>query len=366
MAISQVHNSNYGLFTNLQDVTDYGRYWSGTTYPADSNYAWEFGFGQGGQTWDAKGQAHFVIAVITGDIAASLAVCPPPQVAQGSNCTLTLSLGWGIAGLGTRSVVVDYLPPTASGPVTFTLTSLNSSLGSSYTGFFGLMATGAGGSGSAVITGGSQVVLSPGQTAGEYMVQVCWSPSCRAAAPANAVPNMFSLQGTISSPSPADVALASLQLTAQFVNGSQVSFQESETGQLPGPNVSYIPGINIGATPAGRYVYSGTAVTQPYDVLSVTNAGNSPITGTVTLVDANGATVATASVPSIPVNGAAGFLVIGRSPGDSLGLFSASTVLPAASDNIFHGTLVVSMSGTNVTLAQEFDGDSMLNLLVLH
>ena len=68
----------------------------------------------------------------------------------------------------------------------------------------------------------------------------------------------------------------------------------------------------------------------------------------------------------IPVHGAAGYLVIGRTPGDPLGLFASNTLLPAGTDGIFHGTMVVNMSGTNVTLAHEFNGNSMLNLLVFH
>ena len=63
---------------------------------------------------------------------------------------------------------------------------------------------------------------------------------------------------------------------------------------------------------------------------------------------------------------AAGFLVIGRTPDDSLGLFPSSTVLPAGSDGIFHGILVVNMNGPNIVTAQELYGNAFLNLLVFH
>lgn len=76
--------------------------------------------------------------------------------------------------------------------------------------------------------------------------------------------------------------------------------------------------------------------------------------------------IASATIPQIPIGGAAGYLVIGRTPGDALGLLPSSTVLPAGSDGIFHGTLVVNMNGPNIVLAQEYNGSAMLNLLVTH
>jgi hypothetical protein len=156
-------------------------------------------------------------------------------------------------------------------------------------------------------------------------------------------------------------------LTIQFLNGSQVTFEETSNAKPSGPPVSYLPGINLGATPAGRYVYTGAAVNLPFDEFSVTNIGNTgPITGSVMIQDIDGNPIATAPIPAIPVGGAAGFLVIGRTPGDSLGLFPSSTVLPAGPDGIFHGTLVVTMTGRNVVTAQELYGNAMLNLLVFH
>jgi hypothetical protein len=67
-------------------------------------------------------------------------------------------------------------------------------------------------------------------------------------------------------------------------------------------------------------------------VLSITNAGTSPITGTVTLV-----------------------AVDGETPSDSLGLFPSSTGLPSRNDGNFHGNIIVNMNGPNITLAQEFN-----------
>ena len=85
----------------------------------------------------------------------------------------------------------------------------------------------------------------------------------------------------------------------------------------------------------------------------------------------NANTVATAPIPAIPPGGAAGYLVIGRAPGDPLGLFPSNTVLPAGADGVFHGTLVVGMNGLSasgqcIVLAQEYNGNTMLNLPVFH
>lgn len=294
--------------------------------------------------------------------------CPAPQIPLDVNCTLTVTAGWGIAGLGTASVLTAYLPPSASGPVTINIKALNSNLGNSYTGFLGVMVGTPGQAGSSVLTADSSVpaILLPGKAFQLVMTQVCWDPTCRAAAPPGAVANMVSVQEILSSTVASDINLVSVQLTAQFLNGSQVTFQESELFGLPGPNVSYIPNINIGSFPGTRYVYNGTAVTQPYVVLSITNTSGSPITGTVTLYDRNGAFITNAAIPSIPVNGAVGYLVVGRNATDPLALYPYSIVLPPGSDGNFHGTLIVSMTGPNIALAQEFNGNSMLNLLVQH
>jgi hypothetical protein len=63
--------------------------------------------------------------------------------------------------------------------------------------------------------------------------------------------------------------------------------------------------------------------------------------------------------------------VVGRFAGDDLALFPSSLVLPTGSDGVFHGNLVISMSGLsptgmNIILSQEFNGNSLLNLFVFH
>jgi len=105
-------------------------------------------------------------------------------------------------------------------------------------------------------------------------------------------------------------------------------------------------------------------------VLSVSNLDNpNPITGTVTIKDYNGNTIATAIIPAIPPGGATGFLLIGIPGNGTPALFPSSAVLPAGSDGIFHGVLVVGLNGLtpagmNIVLAQEFNGNTMLNLSV--
>jgi hypothetical protein len=74
---------------------------------------------------------------------------------------------------------------------------------------------------------------------------------------------------------------------------------------------------------------------------------------------------------SIPPDGAAGYLLIGRTPGDPLGLFPSTTALPASADGLFHGTLELgttgqTASGACIVLVQEYNGYSMVNLPVFH
>lgn len=275
-----------------------------------------------------------------------------------------------------------YVPPNASGPINFEVTGLSSSLGSAYTGYFGILLGAPGQPGSVGVltladlisaTSNNNNQVYPGNSSPALITQVCWDPTCTAPAPAGAAANMFSLQITAQSPVSADIALGpNPLLTIQFVNGSQVTWQETETAVRSNSAFDYIPGINLGATPATRYVYNGAAVTAPFDAISVSNINNTqPITGTVMIQDVNSKTIATANIPAIPAGGAAGYLLIGRTPGDSLGLFPSSTVLPADPTGIFHGNLVVSTtgqtaSGFTIVLAQEYNGNSMLNLLVGH
>jgi hypothetical protein len=297
--------------------------------------------------------------------------CPAPYVVSGNNCAFATNFAWAAAGLGADSIVTFYVPPSASGPVTFQLTALNSSLGSAYTGYLGILDGVPGEPGKfgvVTLSSAGPTTVNPGQAMQFLITQVCFDPTCTAAAPAGAVANMISAQLVMLSPNSSDLDVTpNPQLTIQFLNGSPVTFEETSNARPSGPPVSYLPGINMGATPAGRYVTTGTAVNLPFDEFSVTNIGNTgPITGSVTIQDNNGNTVATAQIPAIPIAGAAGFLVIGRTPGDPLGLFPSSTVLPAGADGIFHGILVVTMTGRNVVTAQELFGNAMLNLLVFH
>jgi hypothetical protein len=319
-----------------------------------------------------KLRALFAITVLAAALPALAAPnCGPNYMVVGNNCGFLTNVAWGAAGLGANSILTLYVPPRASGPVTFQLMALNSSLGSAYTGFLGL--------------NGQrprkwrerdhycferrQQAQEPGPDATVLVHASVLGSDLHAVAPAGAVPNMFSAQILMLSPNPADLDITpNPLLTIQFLNGNQVTFEETGNARgIPGLNTSYIPGINLGATPAGRYVYNGAAVTQPFDEFSITNESTAgPITGSVTIEDNNGNPVVTAPIPAIPPGGAAGFLVIGRTPGDSLGLFPSSTVLPAGPDGVFHGILSVNMSGPNIVTAQELYGNAFLNLLVLH
>jgi hypothetical protein len=320
----------------------------------------------------------FLVATVLGAVLSLAAPnCPPPQVRAGNNCALASSLGWATAGMGTESVITFYVPPSASGAIDFQVTALNSSLGNAYTGYFGFMVD-IPGLGSQVvsfsdISSGDGTLVMPGQAMRFLIRQLCWDPTCAAAAPAGAVPNMFSLQFMALSPNPTDISLTpSPLLTVHFLNGSQVALGVTERAERANSPYSYIPGINLGATPATRYVYTGTEVSQPYDVLSVSNLNNAqPITGTASLQDLNGNTIATAPIPSVAPEGAVGYLLIGRAPGDPFALFPSSIVLPADSDGLFQGILVVTIKGETtdgncIVLAQEFNGTSMLNLPVFH
>jgi hypothetical protein len=318
-----------------------------------------------------KPRALLAISVFAAALPALAApTCPAPYVVSGNNCGFVTNLAWAAAGLGAASIVTLYVPPRASGPVTFQTTAFNSSLGSAYTGFFGLKASLPGQPGSTVVTlsNATPNVVSPGQAVQFLITQVCFDPTCAAAPPPGAVANMFSAQLLMLSPNSSDLDITpNPLLTIQFLNGTQVTVEEIANARAtPGRNVSYIPGISLGATPAGR-VQNGTFWVQPVDEFSVTNESTTgPITGSVTIQDNNGNSVVTAPIPAIPPGGAAGFLVIGRTPGDSLGLLPSSTVLPAGSDGIFHGTLVVNMSGPNIVTAQELYGNAFLNLLIFH
>jgi hypothetical protein len=217
-------------------------------------------------------------------------------------------------------------------------------------------------------------LIYPGQGGQFEIRQVCWDPSCSAPAPAGAVPNMVSIQFSLSSPNPTDLNITpGPMLTVKFLNASQqVTWEGIEPSTRSDSPYSIIPGINLGATPDGRYVFTGSAVNQPFATISISNLDNpNAISGTATLQDFSGNAIAKANIPAIAPGGAAGYLLIGRSPGDTLGLFSSDTVLPASPDGLFHGMLLISMNGLTpagqcIVLSQEYNGNSMVNLPVFH
>jgi hypothetical protein len=264
--------------------------------------------------------------------------CPPPYGTVGSNCTFAAAFGWLTAGQGTATIITIYVPPRASGPVDFEITGLSSSLGTSYTGYLGIMASGVGQPGGKVVTlsdivaGGPNSIgpVHPGQLIQFQITQVCWDPTCTQAAPANAVPIMFGLQLAISSPVSGDLDVTPTpRANIQFRSGSRVTFETQVAAQASNSLYSIIPGISIGATPAGRYVQTGSAFNLPFDAVSISNVNNpNPITGTATLQDLNGNTVAKATIPAIPPGGAAGFLVIGRKAGDPSDCFLPAPYFP--------------------------------------
>jgi hypothetical protein len=323
-----------------------------------------------------------VIAVLAAALPALAApACPAPQVVEGNNCTLTVALGWVAAGQGIDSIFTIYVPPGVSGPIDFEVTALSSSLGSAYSGYLGVVINTPGQTGGTpltladVVAGGPDSIgtVDPGLQVQFAATQVCWDPTCTATAPAGAVPNMFSMQMKIASPNPADIQMTpNPMLTIRFLSASGVTFEETESPVRSNSPFSIIPGVSLGATPAGRYVYTGTAVNQPFDAISISNLNNpNPISGTLTVKDKNGNPVASAPIPLIPSGGALGRLVIGRFPGDTLGLLPSTTVLPAAADGIFRGTLEVAttgqvLGGMCIVLAQEYYGNTMLNMFVYH
>lgn len=307
--------------------------------------------------------------------------CNPGQVVQGNNCTLTTALGWAIAGLETQSVLGIYVPPNASGPVTFHITKLSSSLGNAYSGYFGIRAGDTGKNDSGIVTladittgtPGDLGPLAPGKGENFTVTQVCWDPTCTSPAPPGAIPNMFSIEFLIASPTASDINPFDVQGTVQFLNGSgQVTFETTESSVHGNSPYVIVPGISVGATPEVRYVMNGAAFTAPFDAFSISNLDNTgPVSGTVMLQDFDGNTIASAPLPSIPPGAAVGYLVMGRTPDDTLGLLPSSTVLPAGSDGIFHGVLVIQTNGVTPTsqvtvLAQEYNGNAMVNLPIFH
>lgn len=307
--------------------------------------------------------------------------CNSAYVVQGNNCVFTAAIGWAIAGLGTQSTLTLYVPPQATGPIDFEVTGLSSSLGNSYKGYLGIVAGDVGQKDTGQVTladigpGSPDAIgqVFPGQVVQFFVKNVCWDPTCTSAAPAGAVPNMFSMTFSMASPVSADLDITPTPRgTVQFLKGTEVTWQENVPAQRPNSAFSIIPGISTGATSDQRYAFDGGAVTTPFDTLSISNLNNpNPIAATMTLKDLSGNVVATSPAVTVPAGGANGYLLVGRYDGDPLGLFPSNTVLPAAPDGLFHGTLVVATTGQVaggmcIIMGQEYNGFSMLNLPVFH
>jgi hypothetical protein len=288
----------------------------------------------------------------------------------GLQCSRTVIFGWGAAGLGTQSVIALVSRPTASGPVQFQITQINSSLGTGYTGFFGIALSANGGTASTYSSGTvPAVTLQPGTESLFMVSQTCFNAGCTASAAAGAVPNMFSMQLTVTANTGADLDITPLPLlTIQFITGGKVTLQEQEQAL----DVTAIPSsgrtsLNEGAADADRYVSVGGAFTEPYTAFSVTNpSSTATLTSSIVLSDFSGNQLATIPLPALAPQAAVAYLLVGRSAGDSLGLLPYSTLLPAGADGAFHGVYGVQASGPVVFLSQEFYGNSMLNAYIVH
>jgi hypothetical protein len=291
----------------------------------------------------------------------------------GSQCARTVYLGWGIAGQSTQSWLNVYAPPSVSAPITFQMTALNSSLGTSYTGFFGVKSNRQ--STTDVLTTAASPIsftAQPGQ--GTYWVisNTCFNSACTATPPAAFTGSfstiMFSMQMQILGANATDLALVQLPLlTPKFLdsNGNVTLVEQEVAVEFP-VSTAGINSLNEAGTPALRYVLSGASYVDAFLAFSVTNpSATQSLTGTLYLLDFNNNVVASSPIPSIPPLGASGYLLVGRSPGDTLGLFPYSTVLsPTGPEGVFHGTLRVNFSSPAIFLAQEFDGISMLNDII--
>jgi hypothetical protein len=292
-----------------------------------------------------------------------------------AGCARTVFLGWGAAGLGTQSVITLLTSPSASGPVTYTITNLSSSKGTGYTGYFGFNAS-TNGAAPAITTGAAfaAIQVPPGAGGQITVLQTCFNAACTAAPPAAFtgpyVSNMFSVLMTITGASGSDLDQTPLPLlTIQFLGpDGLVTFQEQEQA-VDVTAVKTVSGATLdeGAAPAGRYVYTGAAVNLPFTSFSVTNPSTTAsVTASIAVSDASGNVIKTVVLPSLPPLSAVGYLLVGRDASDTLGLLPSSSVLPAGADGIFHGTYsVVNSSGPVIFLSQQFYGDSMLNSFIL-
>jgi hypothetical protein len=180
---------------------------------------------------------------------------------------------------------------------------------------------------------------------------------------------MFSILMTMTAASGADLDATPLPLlTVQFLNNGLVTFEEQEQAvDAAFVRATSAATLDEGATTASRYLYTGAAVNLPYTAFSVSNpSATASVTAAIGVYDANGNPVSAVTLPAIPPLGAVGYLLVGRTPGDTLGLLPSSTAFTAGSDGIFHGTYgVVSSSGPVIFLSQEFYGSSMLNAFIV-
>lgn len=319
-----------------------------------------------------KLQALLASSIFAAALPAIAANCAPYQ-SVGTQCARTVYLGWGIAGQGTASVITVYAPPTVSGPITFQMIQLNSSRGTAYTGFFGIM-TNINNTTAVLTTQASPISFTaqPGQGTFWTVNRTCFNAGCTGAPPAAFVdpflPNMYSMQMQMLAASPADLALLQLPLVTQrFLDGTgQITLVEQETAVENPITTAGINSLNEGGTAAVRYVLNGNDYTLAFVSFSVTNtSATQSLTGTLNILDYNNNIVASASLPAIPPLGAVGYLLIGRGAADTLGFLPSSTVLaPAGPEGAFHGTLRMNFTGPAIFLAQEFIGASMANLVI--
>jgi hypothetical protein len=289
----------------------------------------------------------------------------------GPLCERTVVLGWGTAGQGTRSVIEFISRPQATGSVTFQFNQLSSSLGSSYGGYFGV-AMSVGGAPAATFANGQipSLTLQPGNVTQAVVTETCFNASCNVTPPAGLVSNMFSLQLTILAASGADLDATPLPLlTIQFLNSTgAVNYQEQEQGlDASGIASSARTSVNEGASAQGRYYAPNGAFVQPFTAFSVTNpSATSTLNASIVLYDFAGDLLATVPLPTLAPLAAVGYLLVGQSPGDPLGLIPFDTLLPSGADSIFHGVYGVQANGPVVFLSQEYYGNSMLNAYIVH
>ena len=293
----------------------------------------------------------------------------------GNSCARTVVLGWGVAGGGAQSVITLLSSASASAPVSFAISKLTSSLGTNYTGYFGVATTINGVStGALTASTFTPVSLTPGAGSQVLVSQTCFDANCVVAVPAAFtppfLPNMFSILMTMTAASGADLDATPLPLlTVQFLGANGlVTFQEQEQAvDAASVRTTSAATFSEGAAAAARYVYTGSAVNLPFTAFSVSNPSlTTAVTASIAVTDANGNPVSTVPLPTIPPLGAVGYLLVGRTPGDTLGLLPSSLNLNAGADGIFRGTYgVVGATGPVIFLSQEFYGSSMLNAFIV-